>query len=245
VTFEHIPPEHWLGTPEEYQARIRAVAAKLCTMAATGEGRIYQNLGIWLTRVVLEERHAEEYVIESPGDTSCYARRTNEHFCLDRYETVEEFLKAECTGNTIATYSSGNGITTETYKEKFDENCLTAFYATVREDYPDLVESDRTIADEVLDSLLMEGASEQLFCEPFLERPLRDTISAYRQMALQEIAMDKCEEAFREEENERVKQVLLQLAGNVTARIEAFGGRTKFEKSNYKELIWYLGVCRK
>jgi hypothetical protein len=53
-------------------------------MAATGEGRIYQNLGIWLTRVVLEERHAEEYVIESPGDTSCYARRTNEHFCLDR-----------------------------------------------------------------------------------------------------------------------------------------------------------------
>jgi hypothetical protein len=84
-----------------------------------------------------------------------------------------------------------------------------------------------------------------LFYEPFLERPLRDTISAYRQMALKEIAMDKCEEAFREEENERVKQVLLQLAGNVTARIEAFGGRTTFEKSNYKELIWYLDELSK
>jgi hypothetical protein len=78
VTFEHIPPEHWLGSPEEYEARIIAVAAKLRTMAETGEGPIYQNLGTWLSRVVLEERHAEEVVIESPGDTSFYAEgRTN------------------------------------------------------------------------------------------------------------------------------------------------------------------------
>jgi hypothetical protein len=76
MSFEHIPPEHWLGTPEEYEARVKAAAAKLRTMAETAEGLIYQNLGTWLSRVVLEERHAGEVVIESPGDTSFYARRT-------------------------------------------------------------------------------------------------------------------------------------------------------------------------
>jgi hypothetical protein len=57
---------------------------------------------------------------------------------------------------------------------------------------------------------------------------------------LQEIAMDECEKALQNEENERVKQALLQLAGGVTSRIQAFAGRTKFEKSNYKKLTWFL-----
>jgi hypothetical protein len=245
VSFERIPLEHWLGSPEEYEARIIAVAAKLRTMAETGEGPIYQKLGTWLSRVALEERHAEEVVIESPGDTSLYARRTNEPFCLGLYETVQEFLNAECTGNTVATYCSGHGIGAESYMDIFPGKCLSALCGTLREDYPDLVESDgRGISDEILDSLLMEGADEFLFYGPFLERPLRDTIS-YRQMALQEIAMDHRERDFQREENERVEQALLQLAGNFTARIEAFAGRTKFEKSNYQKLTWYLDELSK
>jgi hypothetical protein len=240
VTFEHKPPEHWPGTPEECEARIKAVSAQLRTMAESGEGPIYQNLGIRLTRVVLEVHHAEEVVIKSSWDRSYYAEMTNEPFCLDQYETVEDFLQAERRGNSIATRSFGHGITTEKYMEKFQENWLIAFNDTLREDYPDLVDSDGSIADEVLDSLSIEGASEDLFYKPFLERPLGDTISACRQMALQEIVMDECEKALQNEENERVKQALLQLAGGVTSRIQAFAGRTKFEKSNYKKLTWFL-----
>jgi hypothetical protein len=122
----------------------------------------------------------------------------------------------------------------------FDEKCLTTFNDTLREDYPDLVASDGEISQEVIDSLYMECANEVLFYTPFLERPLRDTISAFWERALQEIALDECEKALREEENQRVEKALLQLADGVTSRIQAFAGRTKFEKSNYKKLTWYL-----
>jgi hypothetical protein len=189
---------------------------------------------------VLEEHHAEEYVIESPGDTSYYASLTNESFCLDRYETVDDFLQAECTGNTIATFNSRQGITTERYIERFQENCIIAFNDTLRENYPDLVDSDGSISDEVLDSLCVEDANDLVFHAPFGERSLRDTISACREMALQEIAMDEVEKALRKEEEKRVEQALLQLAGGVTAWIQGFAGRTKFEKSNYKKLTCFL-----
>ena len=76
---------------------------------------LIKELGAWIAYVITYQYRYEERIIDSGYDISVQAYATQEHYDLDCYETVGDFLQ-ECNGNTVATYLSGFGFRTESYE---------------------------------------------------------------------------------------------------------------------------------
>lgn len=76
---------------------------------------LLKKLGTWIAYVITYQYRYEEQIIDSGYDISAHAYATQEHYDLNCYETVGDFLQ-ECNGNTIATYLSGFGFRTESYE---------------------------------------------------------------------------------------------------------------------------------
>ena len=76
---------------------------------------LIKELGTWIAYVITYQYRYETKIIDSGYDISAHAYTTQEHYDINSYETVSDFLQ-ECNGNTIATYLSGFGFRTESYE---------------------------------------------------------------------------------------------------------------------------------
>lgn len=233
-------PEHWTGDNQSFENRIKEVAEDLKKMIASRSGPVFDALGTWFAKVILDNQRGQCRVERTPWDSSSYGCSSGESFDLSEHETVGEFLDNEYTGSTIATYCSGSGFSAETFGDSIQYVFRSVYDEMFKSKYPDLFDQDDFIPDEVRDSLERLDAEDCLFEDTFRKMPLIECFTKYLGQAM----ILRAEEAEQRRqciaEKERIDRAIREIAGNIPNEIESFAGNIKYEKSNWNILLKYL-----
>lgn len=207
------------------------VAEKLHRLASNASNPITQSLGVWVARVLLEEKYARVELDETPWDVSSRAVRTNEPFDLAKYETVEQFLEGEATGNTCATYMSGMGFTAEMYSTRFSEEASDLIHAYLVANFPEILDAED--ATRIDDDIYEELADELLdieFMQAVLDMTVPACLEKYSALA---IASKHKKAILREERGATVAVWTAQLkakAGLNIERVENIAGHKMWQQ---------------
>lgn len=240
ATWEHHAPEHWTGDLAAFEQRLQEVAQAIRTMAADKQGHPFDRMGTWLAHAILENEHCEARVDKTPWDCSSYGHRTGQPIDISQYETVDDFLENEYTGNTTATFCSGSGFAAESYGSAITYVLWESYSELLRKLCPDLIDPDGSVPDEVLDGLVMEDASDCLLDQAFREQPLLECFTKHMSTAILERAETERQQREQREIADCKRQELESLAGQIPSLIEEFAAKRKFEKANWHLLLEYL-----
>lgn len=160
------------------------MAEKFRRLASDTNNPISHAPGMWVVSVMQEKTHARVEWDETPWDVSSRAVRTDEPFELAKYETVEQFLEGEATGNTVATYCSGHGFAAETYSEEFRSQASDILYKYIVDNFPEARDQDdpERVDDEVSEFLADELLDYE-FMQPVQNMSIQACIEKYSDAA--------------------------------------------------------------
>ena len=189
----------------------------------------------WLAGVLTNEDRYTVQWIDSGWDCSARCCATGEPFDLKHYLLVGDFLENEPTGNTVATYCSGHGLGAEYYESRAEEVAREILYALVTTDYPEVLDEDACLPDELLDHLC-----EFALIQAFSKLELADCYLRFKDVCEEEARIREEELRLREVQARNKSVWLQQLAGSIPNEIVAFCGRVKYERCNCSMLIDFL-----
>jgi len=139
----------------------------------------------------------DTYDIDTGYDVSTYPQKTNEHFNPNDYKTVGDFLE-ECTGNTVATYVSGNGIDVERYESIAEETLRNDIWSIADKIFKKhLLNDDQfdDISDNVFDALIENNLGEMFILEKIIKPyPFKEFIEKYDDSYAEEVRRQRAEE---------------------------------------------------
>ncbi|MHB1646164.1 MAG: hypothetical protein ACYCSW_06595 [bacterium] len=128
----------------------------------------------------------DTYLIDAGYDISEYPKDTKQHFKLEDYKTVGDFLK-EYTGNTVATYISGNGISAETYEDDIEEqldNAISHIINDIFAEYKINKEEEDSVRDDIYDKLIENNLSGIAILETIVKTSsFKDMILKHKDIA--------------------------------------------------------------
>ena len=98
-----------------------------------GSGKMFEvTCGEWIVKAFKERTKVMTYKVDVGYDVSTYPRKTEQHFVLSDYTTVESFLD-EHANETIATYCSGSGLACATLDDILQRDLEDAGYCWLKE----------------------------------------------------------------------------------------------------------------
>ena len=157
-----------------------SIAEQLHRLATDTGNPITSAIGMRVARIMLEEKHSRIEWDESPWDVSSRAVRTANPFDLAQYETVEQFLEAEATGNTVATYCPGHGFAAETYSAEFVQHAGDLLYRYIVDNFPDARDQDeQDRMDDEIYEFLADELLEYEFMQPVQNMPIQACLEKY------------------------------------------------------------------
>lgn len=210
----------WL--PPAHEHAFRALAHDFYGPGGEVERFAGELLAAWL----LSRRRYREEVVDSGYDVSIHARATDQGHRLSDYATVQDFLN-EPSGETVATFISGSGLTAQRLEEVFADALAEAEAAFVR--------ARVQPGDDDEDFALIEALSDDdelnpvryTWLEGFLRRPLADVVAPYWE-GMQEQLIEQAARREAEARYQRArKEQFERLGERAEARLEAAGVRLK------------------
>lgn len=201
------------------------------------KGYCFKELGCWLVDILLDNVHYEKEVQDLGFDISTHPRLTHQGFNLLEYETVEDFLNNELTGNTIATYMSGMGLIAETHYNNGLDYCFNLWSNFINKNFPEfkLVRDidDEDAYDDIFEALCLENCGHYELYHEFGKMLLEDCYNNY----LMETIDRRHKETLRQE---KFDQQLEKIAEPALKEIKMFDTIKKIEAKNVNELLNFL-----
>ena len=205
------------------------------------EGYCMNNFAIWFINIILDNVKYINEVKDYGYDISIYPKEIEESYDLSEYETIEDFLTKELTGQTIATYISGAGITTETYMEEASRKVSDLWYDFILKEFPEVeLKKDNWIDDTVYDNLTNENLSNMDLLIYICNLNIKNFYNQYLIKALEFRNSQEVEHEIKKQKFLQHKLEMESLSLETLPLITKFDKGIKFEKNNYKELINFL-----
>lgn len=99
---------------------VEALVVRWRIIAEDADSEIRNTIGEWLADAMVNGEAHENVLVDSGYDRSLHARATGLAHDVSQYGTVGEFLEEALTGQTVPTFESGHGFTTESIDEEFE-----------------------------------------------------------------------------------------------------------------------------
>ncbi len=224
-----------------FQYRVATVIQRLQAAIQDPDNEITQALGIWVTRVILENTRADVIREETPWDCSTFATRTADPFDLSEYKTIDDFLKNEATGNTVATYCSGMGMLAEMYLTQFNEVALD-LHTRMLKAMPEALDPEwlEGIDDAIYDQLCISNLGEHDFSQPIRAMAIEDCCEKYLSLAIADRAAEELAVAQAAANRALAQANARAIAEPVIQHLGETLSRTKWEKANWSRLLGVL-----
>lgn len=205
------------------------------------EGYCITSFAIWLINIIIDDNKYIEVINDCCYDVSTRPEISEESYNLSQYETIEEFLQNEFTGNSTATYISGHGLVAETLYEEAQNQIRDIWFDFINNEFPELEliknqEVDNYLYDELWKYDLIDLSIFDYICKLRL-KPL------YNKYLLKAYYFRHEEEVKREVEkqkNLKYQEELKSLSIETTFRINNFIKGKKIESNEWNQLIIFL-----
>ena len=102
------------------------------------EGYCITSFAIWLINIIIDNNKYIEVIEDYGYDISTRPKIAEESYNFAQYETIEDFLQNEFTGNTKATYISGHGLAAETLYEESQNQIRDIWFYFINNEFPEL-----------------------------------------------------------------------------------------------------------
>lgn len=224
-----------------FQHRLATVIQRLRTAIQDPDNEITRALGIWVTRVILENTRTGVIREETPWDCSTFAVRTADPFDLSEYKTIEDFLENEATGNTVATYCSGMGMLAEMYSTQFNEVALDLHTRMLRA-MPEALDPmwPAGIDDAIYDQVCVSNLGEHDFSRPIRAMAIEDCCEKYLSLAIEDRAAEELAAAQAAADRALAQANARAIAEPVIQHLGETLSGTKWEKANWGQLLGVL-----
>lgn len=174
----------------------------------------------------------------TPWDHSTHGVRTNKSYDLSKWEILGDYFK-EPSGNTRATYCSGNGLCASLIEDELHDDLIGVVFLILREsleiikiEKPNLTnifndeELDEIIIEDSYDLICMKDCDESYVYNLISELPFRKTLLKFRPDVKKRLEKD----IKKREDDEKEKK---EISSNLDKYIKIF--KLKFENKSIDE----------
>lgn len=222
-------------------SKIQSLIPQIKSKMLDEEGYCITSFAIWLINIIIDNNKYIEVIEDYGYDISTRAEISEDSYNLAQYETIEEFLENEFTGNTTATYISGHGLAAEKLYEEAQNQIRDIWFDFINNEFPELeLIKNQEVDDSVYDELWKYDLIDINILEYICKLRLKPLYNKYLLKAYEFRHEQEVKKEIERQKFLKYQEEIKLLSIETTFKIKNFIKGKKFESNEWNNLITFL-----